>query len=89
MVFDLVLSDLLDGISGDFANVSILGLDAAYSAVTGVEVVDFGGNDVEVYRLRIVRNDVPEPAAVFLMLLTLGAMFASRAIARKGIVKVS
>ncbi|WP_291985164.1 PEP-CTERM sorting domain-containing protein [Candidatus Accumulibacter sp. ACC007] len=89
MVFDLVLSELLDGISGDFANVSILGLDAAYSAVTGVEIVNFGGADVEVYRLRIARNGVPEPATVFLMLITLGAMFASRAIQRERFLKVS
>jgi len=89
MVFDLVLSELLDGISGDFANVSILGLDAAYSAVTGVEIVNFGGADVEVYRLRIARNGVPEPATVFLMLITLGAMFASRAIQRERSLKVS
>lgn len=89
MVFDLVVSELLDGISGDFANVSILGLDAAYSAVTGVEIVNYGGADVEVYRLRIARNAVPEPATVFLMLLALGAIVVSRAVQGKGFKNVT
>lgn len=83
MVFDLIVSELLDGISGSFANVSIIGLDPAYSATTGIEIVNFGRTDVEVYRLRITRNAVPEPATGLLMLVALGAVVMSRATQRK------
>lgn len=84
MVFDLLISGVPDGISGDFANVSILGLNAAYSAVTGTEITNIGGTNVEVYRLRVSRNGVPAPATALLMLLGLVATLVSPGMQRKG-----
>ena len=70
MVFDLIVSDSIDGISDDFDSVSIAGLVAGYSASTGTEIIDVGGSQVEAYRLRITRT-VPEPGTLWLMAIAL------------------
>ena len=68
----------LDGIAGDFSSVSILGLDPAYAATAGIVVDTVGGTDVEIYRLRIARAGVPEPATFALLLLALTSLVALR-----------
>jgi hypothetical protein len=68
-IFDLLVSGSADGISGDFAQVNVVGLDPLFNASSGVELVSFGGEVVEVYRLRIARNAVPEPPTLLLFLM--------------------
>ena len=70
MVFDLIVSGSIDGIFNDFDSVNIAGLVAGYSASTGIEIIDVGGNQVEAYRLRITR-DVPQPGTLWLMAIAL------------------
>ena len=70
MVFDLIVSESIDGIFDDFYSVDISGLVAGYSASTGVELINVGGSQVEAYRLRITR-DVPEPGSLWLMAIAL------------------
>jgi hypothetical protein len=74
MVFDLVVSASVNGIGGDFANVNILGLDPDYNATSGIVIDNIGGSGVEIYRLRIARAGVPEPASLLLMLLAFGVL---------------
>jgi len=69
MTFDLLRSGGIDAISGDFSAFSYTGLLAGYSVLAGV-VVD----GVDVYRLRLVRQAVPEPGSLVLLLLSLGAL---------------
>ncbi|MBL8837600.1 MAG: hypothetical protein JNL66_15220 [Alphaproteobacteria bacterium] len=61
VVFDIVRSSALDGISGDFASLLFTGLYNTYSFVAGVEID--GG--VDIYR---VRMSVPEPLTLALVL---------------------
>jgi hypothetical protein len=70
-VFDLLRSGGADGIWGDFASLSFIGVQDGYSAVAGIEL-----DGVEVYRVRLTRNSVPEPpsVALFLVALTMLAM---------------
>jgi hypothetical protein len=79
-IFDLIVSESLTGIAGDFDLVNIMGL-APGTLVTYGTVVDFG---VEIYRLEIgvgepIPNPVPEPTT--LILLCVG--FAGFVFARK------
>jgi hypothetical protein len=67
MVFDLIVSGSMDGISGDFSNVSISGLGAGYSVIAGTVLDDLGSGLVEIYRLRIAMQ-VPSPAPLALLL---------------------
>jgi len=69
MVFDLVRSGSADGISGDFANLSFIGLLDGYSLLAGIEL-----DGVEVYRLRLSRIAVPEPGTLGLLLLSRGTL---------------
>jgi len=71
MVFDLLRSGSADGISGDFANLSFIGLLDGYSLLAGIEL-----DGVEVYRLRLSRIEVPEPGSLGLLLLSLGTLGA-------------
>ena len=68
MVFDLIFAD--DDLSGDFASVSFLGLDARFVATTGI----FAQGDGEVYRLSLQLAQVPEPTSAALVLLALLAL---------------
>ena len=81
MVFDLIVTDLLDGITGVFDSVSILGLDPAYTATHGVVVDTVGASEVEIYRLRIARAGVPEPGTLGMVLAVMA--LASGAAARR------
>jgi hypothetical protein len=69
MVFDLLRSGSVDGISGDFAGLSVIGLLDGYSLLAGIEL-----DGVEVYRLRLRRIAVPEPGTLGLLLLSLGTL---------------
>jgi hypothetical protein len=71
MVFDLLRSGSAGGISGDFANLSFIGLLDGYSLLAGIEL-----DGVEVYRLRLSRIEVPEPGSLGLLLLSLGTLGA-------------
>ncbi|MGR8919544.1 MAG: PEP-CTERM sorting domain-containing protein, partial [Gammaproteobacteria bacterium] len=63
--FDLIVSDALDGLGGDFAAFSFNGLAPGFTARTAFVVADVGGRDVEVYRLSIAAaNAVPEPGSL-------------------------
>jgi hypothetical protein len=73
MVFDLIRSGSLDGISGDFDSVIFTGLQDGYSAFAGIEL---DGN--EIYRLRITRQAVTEPATLSLLLSALIAALVAR-----------
>ena len=70
--FDLIVSSLLDGISGDFDVVNLTGLASGYAASYGV-VVDQG---VEIYRLSLTRGQVPEPGTLALLVLALLGMLS-------------
>ena len=83
LVFDLIVSDSIDGITGDFGNLSILGLDPSYSVTAGTVIDDLGAGQVEIYRLQIDRDaileQVPEPEALLLTAFGLaGFGFARR-----------
>ena len=54
------------------------GLDPAYAASAGIVVDTVGGTDVEIYRLRIARAGVPEPATFALLLLALTGLAVLR-----------
>ena len=76
-VYDLIVSDSLNGISGDFASVSVLGLGVGTTYSYGIEVANISGMDVEVYRLRIGEANgttVPEPNALLLFVAGLGVL---------------
>jgi hypothetical protein len=68
MVFDLLRSGAIDGILGDFASVTFTGLQSGYSVLAGIEL-----DGVEVYRVRVVSQSVPEPGTLALLLSCLGA----------------
>src|SRR5690606_9685047 len=63
LVFDLLRSGDVDGIQGDFDSFLFTGLQSGYSALARVELDNF-----EVYRLRIMRQAVPEPGTWALLL---------------------
>jgi hypothetical protein len=75
--FDLIVSSLVDGISGDFDMVDIVGLGGGYSVFAGTVVDQIAGNDVEIYRLTITPY-VPEPATLALFGLGVVAIGAVR-----------
>ena len=73
MAFDLIVSGSATGITGDFDSVAFTGVPVGYSLFAGT-VVD----GVEIFRVRLVRNAVPEPATLLLLTMALVVMFASR-----------
>lgn len=73
MHFDLIVSSLFDGISGNFAAVSLQGLAPGYSASYGVVIDQVNGQDVEIYRLSL-DSRIPEPATLALFMLALGML---------------
>jgi len=68
MVFDLLRSGAIDGILGDFASVTFIGLQSGYSVLAGIEL-----DGVEVYRVRVASQSVPEPGTWALLLSCVGA----------------
>lgn len=74
-IFKLILSSAIDGIPGDFANVSVIGLDPSYSYTAGAVLEDLGGRPTEIYRLTLNQRAAaaPEPHALVLLTLGLGA----------------
>ncbi|PQA89044.1 hypothetical protein CW354_03595 [Marinicaulis flavus] len=80
-VYDLIVSDSVGGILGDFDNVYIFGLAASVMYSYGVEVANIGGFDVDVFRLRIFGMDggeVPLPGAALFFLSGLGGFAGFR-----------
>jgi hypothetical protein len=77
MVFDLLRSGGADGILGDFGAFFFTGLQAGYSVFAGVEL-----DGVEVYRLRVTRQSVPEPATWALVMACLLSVSLVRAAQR-------
>ena len=70
-VYDLIVSDSINGISGDFDSVSVFGLGIGTTYSYGIEVANIGGMDVEIYRLRVGETNgttVPEPDALLLLI---------------------
>lgn len=74
MVFDLVRSGAVDGIVGDFSSLLFTGLQSGYSVLAGVEL-----DGVEVYRVRVTRHAVPEPATWALVIASLLSVSLMRA----------
>lgn len=68
--FDILRSGSANGITGDFDTFTFLNLLPGYSASAGIELD--GG--LEVYRVHLVRNGVPEPGTWLLLLVGLGAI---------------
>jgi hypothetical protein len=75
-VFDLLRTGGVDGISGDFGSLLLTGLQGGFAAVAGVEL-----DGVEIYRLRLTRQTVPEPATWTLLLSCLVAALMRRRLA--------
>lgn len=69
-VFDILRSGAADGISGDFNGFSFINLPVGYAATAGIELD--GG--VEIYRVRLARSDLPEPAPLALLLAGAGLL---------------
>jgi hypothetical protein len=73
--FDLIVTELSDGITGDFLSLSILGLSPMFYATAGIVTHDFGNGAVEVYRLTIHEASEPGVLAIFVLgLVGLGLM---------------
>jgi len=81
-VFDLIRSGSADGIAGDFDAFSFLNLPTGFSATAGLEV-----DGVEVYRVRLQRNEVPEPASWLLAVIGLGLAAGVRRRGRQMLIK--
>ena len=80
-VYDLIVSDSINGISGDFGSVSVFGLGIGTTYSYGTEVANIGGMDVEVYRLRIGEpggTAVPEPSVWLLFVSAFGGLLVLR-----------
>ena len=80
-VYDLIVSDSINGISGDFDSVSVFGLGIGTTYSYGIEVANIGGMDVEIYRLRVGETNgstVPEPAALLLLVAGLTGVLVLR-----------
>ena len=80
-VYDLIVSDSINGITGDFDSVSIFGLGIGTTYSYGIEIANIGGTDVEVYRLRIGEMNgttVPEPGALLLLIAGLSGVLVVR-----------
>ena len=73
IVFDLLRSGSIDGIVGEFDSFLYTGLLSGYSVFAGVEL-----DGVEIYRLRLTRQGVPEPTTWALMVFGLMGVFAVR-----------
>lgn len=73
MAFDLIVSGSATGILGDFDAVNFTGVPVGYSLTAGT-VLD----GVEIYRVRLVRNDIPEPATALLLSMALALMLIGR-----------
>ncbi|MCP5306556.1 MAG: PEP-CTERM sorting domain-containing protein [Chromatiaceae bacterium] len=80
-VYDLIVSDSINGITGDFDSVSIFGLGIGTTYSYGIEIANIGGTDVEVYRLRVGEMNgttVPEPGALLLLIAGLSGVLIVR-----------
>jgi hypothetical protein len=75
MVFDLLRSGSVDGISGDFTSFLFTGLQNGYSVIAGVEL-----DGVEIYRVRVAPQSVTEPGTLSLLLSCLVVALMSRAL---------
>jgi hypothetical protein len=78
-IFDLILSDSLNGILGDFNAVNIMGLAPGTLFTHGI-VID---NNVEIYRLEI-GSSIPVPEPSMLLILAPGLMIIAIARRRRG-----
>jgi hypothetical protein len=73
MTFDLIVSGSATGIAGDFDSVGFTGVPEGYSLFAGTVL-----EGVEIYRVRLVRNEVSEPATLLLLAIAFALMLASR-----------
>ncbi|MBN2686943.1 MAG: PEP-CTERM sorting domain-containing protein, partial [Deltaproteobacteria bacterium] len=74
MVFDLVRSGALDGgITNDFSSLQFIDLQSGYSAIAGI-----AHDDVDIYRLTVTRQTVPEPGTLLLMMIGLVSLLLIR-----------
>jgi hypothetical protein len=72
--FDVLRSDGVNGIDGDFSAYSFVGVPAGYRASAGIEL-----DGAEVYRVRLTRDStVPEPTSALLAALALALAAATR-----------
>lgn len=77
--FDLIVTELFDGITGDFRSVNILGLDPMFGVTYGI-VTDWVNNElVEIYRVSIYKAPEPGTLAIFVIgLVGLGMLRRGR-----------
>ena len=72
-IFDLIVSEALNGIVGDFGSVSVLGLEPGTAYSAGIVTDQVGGMDVEIYRLTVGSGQpMPAPAPGTLVAMLAG-----------------
>jgi len=77
--FDLIISEGLGQITGDFLDVSIFGLGGGLIAQAGI-VSDFiNGQQVDIYRLSLAAQTVPEPGSLALLAMAMVLLATWRA----------
>jgi len=76
--FDLIVSAGLGQITGDFIGVDVLGLGAGLVAQFGVVTDVINGQQVDIYRLSLAAQTVPEPASLALSALALLLLAGAR-----------